>query len=336
MASTITQENCFERFAKIEDQSLDCIITDPPYNASETAITEHEIGRFHDRMAFQRFYGDWDVGFDWMRFIHTAWRVLKPGGWLIVFNGDNMFGCFHDVAKWYKTAMRSYLDFYELTGILQPSEYHNAVQRLDSVEWKPWFEYKATVAWHKTNPVTRVRQTTTVSSNEWIQICRRTNNGKSAQPVAWNYLKHNEMHNLIKGDDVDSDYFEGGLCGGHERLYWHALNPVMENGEIVGGEIVPCLNRSKCDLCKKDVERRRHGTQKPLYTWQWIYERYTKPGLKVYDPFAGTASSGVAAAPYDLDWFGSELSWEYVQVAQMNLNGVWRKAREREKQMEMF
>jgi DNA modification methylase len=205
------------------------------------------------------------------------------------------------------------------------------------MEWQPWFEYKATVVWHKTNPVTRVRKTTTVSSNEWIQICRRTDNGKSAQPVAWNYLKHNEMHNLIKGEDVVDEYIEGGLCGGNERMYWHVLDPVHDDaGEIVGGQIIPCLRRQGCPLCKANVERRRHGTQKPLYVWQWIYERYTKPGLRVYDPFTGTGSSGVAAMQYGLDWFGSELSWEYVQVAQMNLAGTWGKPQHNEKQMEMF
>lgn len=58
--------NCLERIKEIEDGSVDCIITDPPYDIN---------------------YCEWDKEQDWKTLAKEFKRVLKPNGNVIVFQG---------------------------------------------------------------------------------------------------------------------------------------------------------------------------------------------------------------------------------------------------------
>lgn len=291
-------------FSGLDDHSIDAVITDIPYTVSEIAESCKMLGGFHNRSAFQLYFGEWDTGFNPLPFIENSWRVLKPGGWLITCNGDRLLGAFRDFCSMDLSTIPYYAEFMHRYGIIDLSEkIRKGIEYADLLP--KMFAYKATVTWKKTNPVTSVRKTTTVSSCEWIQVARRNNDdGTPAKPIAWNWLGQNMMHNFL----------QGSLTPPSERLYWHK---VVE-------QIVPCLRRQDCKFCKQGLERKRHGTQKPQYLWRWIYSRYTKRGMKVFDPYAGTGSSGVAAKKFGLDWFGSELDDEYARVAQMNLDGVWK------------
>jgi DNA modification methylase len=292
-------ENCEARFASIEPNSIHAIITDVPYNVSEITENKHEIGGFHDRGAFQRYYGEWDKGFCMETFVQNAHRVLVPGGWLITFCSDRLIGPFRDFTSCDFSTVSSYLLFLSRHGIIDG---HNPSWQKQEV--KPPFNFKATVTWSKTNPPTSVRKSTLISDCEYIMIARKTDDGKPAQPVAWNWLGTKNMWNIISGP----------LCQEPERIYWH----------VVDNRIIPCKDRTSCLHCKNGIERQRHGTQKPLYMWRWIFARYTKPGLTVYDPYAGLATGGWTAKEFGLNWFGSELDPIYAQVGQMMLEGTWR------------
>jgi DNA modification methylase len=311
MGSVLCHETCEERFDKLGDQSIDAIITDVPYNVSELAVNEQEVGGFHDRGAFQRYYGEWDRGFDMSLFVDNAWRVLHPGGWLITFCSDRLIGPFRDFASGDHSTTKSYLRFLLTQGIIDSEEFFAANGRVNADSLPPpRFDFKATVTWKKTNPPTSVRKSTLISSCEYILIARKTDCGKAAKPVAWNWLGTKAMWN----------HFEGPLCQEPERVYWHNVD----------GQIVTCKRRSNCEYCKAGVERERHGTQKPLYTWRWIYARYTKPEMRIYDPYAGLATGGWTAKEYKLDWIGSEADPIYAKVGQMLLDGTWDMPREQE------
>lgn len=322
----IYNEDNQKTFDGMEDKSVGAVITDVPYNLSEIAKSCKMLGGFHNRASFQLYFGKWDTGFNPLGFIENSWRKLKPGGWLITFNGDRLLGAFRDFSSMDFSTIPFYASFMQEFGIIYDQEMEKITNGLEIAARLPkMFSYKATVTWHKLNPVTSVRKTTTVSSCEWIQIARRNNDdGSPAKALAWNWLGQNKMHNYFKCKDLPSEdkqqeineCIENPLTPPSERLYWHVHH--------VDGEIIPCLRRQTCQFCKSGMERKRHGTQKPLKIWKWIYDRYTVPGMKVYDPFAGTASSGVAAKLAGLDWSGSEIDPEYAKVAKMNLSGVWK------------
>ena len=69
--------NAFDVFSEIENNSVDLVFTDPPYNISKRdkiSMKNRDI-----RLDF----GEWDYTFDMQRFMKEVYRVLVPQGSLI-------------------------------------------------------------------------------------------------------------------------------------------------------------------------------------------------------------------------------------------------------------
>ena len=280
----------------------DAIITDPPFNVSELADGETEISGFSDHVPYKRILADWDIGFSPHKLIELAAKVTKPGSWLILKSGDTSFGMTREFGERSTLTLGRYLDFFLDMGVIAPDP--ELTNRLEAIP-KLW-KYHATVVWHRTNPVPRVRQSTPLSSVEYLQILKRLDEkGKSVKAVAFNFLGQSSiMHNFI----------EGPICLGTNRLYWHVVND----------EVIPC-KRKGCHLCNDGLERRSHPTQTPLHVWEWIFRRFTTPGMKVYDPCAGLGTTIIAnkVSNFGLDIFGSEMEAEYVKAHNLWIAGEW-------------
>jgi site-specific DNA-methyltransferase (adenine-specific) len=63
----------------------------------------------------------------------------------------------------------------------------------------------------------------------------------------------------------------------------------------------------------------RHPTQKPLALLERIINACTRPGDTVVDPFAGSATTGVAALKLERAFIGIESDPEYVRLAERRL-----------------
>lgn len=63
------------------------------------------------------------------------------------------------------------------------------------------------------------------------------------------------------------------------------------------------------------AEPRFHPTQKPVRLYEWILARYAKPGYRILDTHAGSASSLVACHRAGLDAWGFEIDPEYCRMA---------------------
>lgn len=70
----------------------------------------------------------------------------------------------------------------------------------------------------------------------------------------------------------------------------------------------------------KSKEDRFHPTQKPVSLYQWLIETYAKPGYKILDTHAGSASSLIACHRAGLDGWGFEIDKEYYDKAAERLN----------------
>jgi len=164
-------EDCFEGIKRIPDNSVDLVLTDPPYNIKTKQPIE-----LHGRKAM---YID----------------IIEKMGW------DN-------------------IDIKELYNDIFP-EFNRVVKNDGSViifvrtEWityaiesamKNNFDIKATITWHKTNPIPQVRKKNYLSSTESVLWFARWDEKKC--PFTFNFKKQKEMHNFI----------ELPLCGGKERI----------------------------------------------------------------------------------------------------------------------
>ena len=94
--------SCFDYLATIEDNSIDLVLIDPPYEVSrDTNFQSGEAkGKDTDRFRVSMDFGDWDFGFTGLDIvIKECYRILKKGGTLI---------CFYDL--WKLTTLKDYFE----------------------------------------------------------------------------------------------------------------------------------------------------------------------------------------------------------------------------------
>lgn len=88
-----TNEDCFNLLPTIQNESIDLILIDPPYEISRpTNFQSGELtGRDVDRFRISMDFGEWDKSFTGLNnVIKEGYRVLKKGGTCI---------CFYDLWK---------------------------------------------------------------------------------------------------------------------------------------------------------------------------------------------------------------------------------------------
>ena len=73
---------------------------------------------------------------------------------------------------------------------------------------------------------------------------------------------------------------------------------------------------------KKDGVNNFHPTQKPVELMKYLIRKSSKNGDKVFDPFIGGGSTGLACQSLGIDWCGCELESDYVTIANKRLSQV--------------
>lgn len=152
--TSLLNGDCIELFKEIADESVDLIITDPPYNlgnfmkARQTNLKKMRSNFFGDAGWDNDSYEDWINHMD--NFIKESKRVLKKKGAMIIF-----------------------------MSIIK-------VESIINIAQNNGLYYKTTGIWHKTNPMPRNMNLHFINSNEcWIYFTNKTktgtfnNNGKA-------------------------------------------------------------------------------------------------------------------------------------------------------------
>ena len=128
----LIQGNCFDKLKDIPDNSIDLILTDPPYN-----IAKYSTGniKFDWRSDINNDLAEWDLSpLNPNDLVSEFKRVLSPKGNIFIFCSYNMIG-----------------------------EYHKAFdEEFDTFQF---------MVWHKTNPVPNFRKSSFLNSCELIVCC---------------------------------------------------------------------------------------------------------------------------------------------------------------------
>ena len=170
MTFTIKNGDALELLKEIEDESIGCIVTDPPYNISngKTNINRKSM----DSQMLKRNsdikldFGEWDkrteddyYEFTKQWFTECA-RILKPKAWIYIFFSKERIGYFTDPRN----------GLFVTNGIYT----------------------KSIITWHKTNPTPSFRKMNYLSSTEFIAVGSK---GNSRIP---NFLEQKNMHNFFE------------------------------------------------------------------------------------------------------------------------------------------
>jgi len=110
-----------------------------------------------------------------------------------------------------------------------------------------------------------------------------------------------------------------GLCGG--VIVW------QKNGTAFGeAEVAICSTHKSVKVFEytwngmiqqnmKDKEIRIHPTQKPVYLYKWILNRFAKEGFKILDTHLGSGSIAIACWDMGYDLTAYEVDKEYFDNA---------------------
>jgi len=88
----IYNEDCIVGMEKIEDGSVDLLLTDPPYNISMKS-NFHTMGRTGVD------FGEWDKGFDQRTWLEVALKKVRKGGSVVIFNDWKNIGELKEVLE---------------------------------------------------------------------------------------------------------------------------------------------------------------------------------------------------------------------------------------------
>jgi site-specific DNA-methyltransferase (adenine-specific) len=286
MSVTVHHGDSRQVLKAIPAGSISAVITDPPY-ALETIVRRFggpnaapAQGRAFARMS-GRFLGhQWDNGSDAFDpdYWREAWRVLKPGGHVIAASGTKTY---HRLACAVEDAgfeIRDMLSWLYATGF----PHSHGVDRLmngapDAADWQGWETHlkPACEPW----VMARKPLAGTVADNVRAHGCGALNVG--ACQLAGGRWPANLMH------DNDPETV-AGFPPGAARYFFSA----------------------KADAL--DRHGSAHPTVKPLALMRWLCRLVTPPGGVILDPFAGTGSTGLAAAVEGFDCVLIEREAEFV------------------------
>lgn len=187
-----------------------------------------------------------------------------------------------------------------------------------------------------------IKPNTVKQKNGTILKVAQSNYGKKEwdnKPAGVGYfdeLFRVSKHQIIWGVNYYDYKFGSG------RIVWDKLNGETDQFDC---EIAYCSFNNRTDLvyflwsgmfqgiyCGKEVrkalvqqgnkklnEKRIHPTQKPVYLYKWLLEKYAKPGDKILDTHLGSGSIAIACHDYGFDLTACELDKDYYDAAMKRL-----------------
>ena len=190
----LIQGDCFKVLPNLLDESVDLVLTDPPFMISKEA----KITRSRNPLKFYRyrgkdielFFGEWDTfesegeywkfTFNWLK---EVWRILRKGGHLLVF-----------------------FDKFKITPLTKWVKKHKGIAR------QPLF-------WIKENPVPMARKVSFMNATSLIFWATKYSTSRKYATFNYQLGQH-------------PDYEFAPICGGKER-YACGFHPTQKPKKII-------------------------------------------------------------------------------------------------------
>ena len=292
----IVNEDCMEGLKKIEDNTIDIVITDPPYflDKLETSWNSEDVrknkasktvGNLPKGMKFDRNQSKKFREY-YTEFSKEIYRVLKPGGFFISFSSARLY---HAMA----------------TGV----EDANFNIR-DMLGWI--YTQSQTKAFSQNHLIDKLKNKTNEEKCELKEKCKdwRTPQLKPAiEPMclAQKPTEGTFVQNFEK-------YGTGLMYCGETTKTGEGIFP---SNILTTDEIDPAMDRvflvSKPN--KKEKEGNDHITVKPVALIEQLIKLFTKEGAVVLDPFMGSGTTAVAAVNTGRNYMGFEIDKGHYELA---------------------
>jgi len=321
----IYNDDCLYKIKDLEDNSIDSIVTDPPYGIS--------------------FMGKkWDYDVPSVDIWKECYRVLKPGGHLLSFSGSRTY---HRMAVNIEDAgfeIRDQIMWVYGSGFPKS---HNLKD-----EWKGW----GTALKPAHEPIVLARKPfkCTVASNvlEYgtgainIDGCRVGSGSGDTKVVSYPDITGNnyngEYKDKVQYEVVDkgrwpANFIHDGLEEEWSKYFYcpkankkdrnEGCEELEEKQNVFNGQNVnDCpssrIEGSVSNKFKTQPKTNHHPTVKPTELMRYLVRLVTPKDGIVLDPFMGSGSTGKAAVLEGFSFTGIELSEEYFNIAKTRIESL--------------
>lgn len=306
--ATIFNGNNMDSLKSLPDNSVDSVVTDPPYGLS--------------------FLGKkWDHDVPSVEFWKEVFRVLKPGGHVLSFGGTRTY---HRMVVNIEDAgfeIRDQIMWIYGQGFPKSHDLGKAVDKIQgnnridlgvSPNSRKSVKKNDTIYIDKKN----IRLTKGCSefegwgtalkpANEPICVARKP---LSEKTVALNALKHGTGGLNIESSKIEDEYSEKRFPS----------NVIID--EVAGEEIGDPRKFFYCPKVSKnernigdDENRNIHPTVKPVDLMRYLIKLVTPKNGVVLDPFMGSGSTGVGALIEGFQFIGMEMDNGYFEIAKQRI-----------------
>jgi len=294
--------DCYETLKGLADNSIDAIITDPPYDINF-------MGKSWDKKSLITNVDFWK----------ECLRVLKHGGHLLAFGHSRTSHRMVSAVEDAGFEIRDTIMWIYGSGFPKS---HNVGNK--DKDWEGWGS--ALKPAHEPIVLTRKPLEGTMVSNvrKW---------GVGALNIDATRIGHNEDFSKIKGRSV---IINSGCPEGHseesesfqkakEKLQnlgrWTA-NVILD--EEAGKELGEASRFFYCPKVNKKernagVSKNEHPTVKPIALMEYLIKLVTREGATVFDPFMGSGSTGMAAKTLHRNFIGCEKEKDYFEIAKARI-----------------
>ena len=322
MIHQVLNGDCLDVLRGMADNSVDSIVTDPPYGLSQQGtddIVECLAAWMRGEPYAPKKRGfmgkDWDGWVPGPEVWRECLRVLKPGGHLLAFAGTRTQDLMTIGLRLAGFEIRDLIMWCHGQGFPKS---HNL-----SGEWQGW----GTALKPALEPITVARKplTGTVAANvlEWSTGALNIEGCRVGTDDAWAGNEANAHGN-----------YSGQVLGKFAKQYAKPSNPsgrwpanLIHDGSEEATEGLGSAARffyaAKASRSERDAGldgmRNPHPTVKPVALMRWLCRLVTPPGGVVLDPFAGSGSTGVAAVAEGFSSILIERDTEYVEIIRRRL-----------------
>lgn len=286
---TLLQGDCLHQLATLPDNSIDSIVTDPPYGLS--------------------FMGKkWDYDVPDQAVWEQCLRVLKPGGHLLAFAGSRTY---HRMAVRVEDAGFEIRDqIMWVYGAGYPKSKHHLKPAHEPIVMarKPFKgSLTANVAAHGTGGIN-------------ADACRLPDSGRwpanfihDGSEDVMPFFPHTRSGkgNFKKDTGADRAGNRGAAYGAESRPAGSEMVSYGDAGSAA--RFFYCAKAAPAE--RHAAGENKHPTVKPLALMEYLVTLVTPPGGRVLDPFMGSGTTGVAAISLGFAFTGVELDPQYFEIA---------------------
>ena len=333
MSQTIICGDSAKELKKFTDNSIDAVITDPPYGIEFLAK-------------------EWDSNTGAVEIWSECLRVLKPGGHLLAFSAARTY---HQLATNIESVgfeVRDQIMWLYASGFPKGQDIGKSIQRRQGV--KETKAYKQNVPRNGGDGDTKHYENT----GEVVPTCEeavkwtgwKTQLKPAHEPIvmARKPMKTSTIDNVLAHGvgalNIDAtrigERFPSNVVGeveGYQKFFYcpkvsreerhrgfEQTGIPTNKGRMLdrptdGSEWVLSQHRDEKARTQANVSNNNHPTVKPVELMKYLIELVAPPGSHIMDPFAGSGTTGMAAKELGYTFTGIEMDHAYCEIAKQRI-----------------